>query len=450
MIVIPYENELYIGGKAMSFGERLRENAYWFLDRLKGSKVRKHYDDVLKCYDEGISDAEVQKKLDRLFRHAIDTCPYYAFLKDKENVSLSDFPLMNKMKYIENFEQVKSDVYRDAKDNKTMKTSGSTGIPFAVIQNKDKVNRNTAVSLVLNEKGGYRLGDKWASSRVWANSNKKSGMSKLMENIITIDASVLDEKWFDQIYDAIVNKKAKSLTMYPASMSILSNYIETKKVDLSKSELRGVFTISEAPNEYDKEKLSKLLGCPVNAFYSSQENGNMSLQDGGEEYRYDTSTWYVEILKFDSDEPAEEGEVGRIVVTDLYNYAFPMIRYDNGDVACYYKRKVEGTDRYKLWLAKVYGRRTDMVFAKDGTPVSFNILTVKMRGIENLIQWQFIQLDEAKYKFLLNSNGPVDTDEIKRRYADICGDDIEFEYVDEIPVMASGKRKLVENRMNKK
>lgn len=44
-------------------------------------------------------------------------------------------------------------------------------------------------------------------------------------------------------------------------------------------------------------------------------------------------------LKMDSDEPAEDGELGRIVITDLYNYAFPILRYDNGDTAIAHHRE---------------------------------------------------------------------------------------------------------------
>lgn len=50
----------------------------------------------------------------------------------------------------------------------------------------------------------------------------------------------------------------------------------------------------------------------------------MGLQNEKDEgYRIDTETYYYEILKMDSDEPAEPGELGRIVITDLFNYAFP-------------------------------------------------------------------------------------------------------------------------------
>lgn len=433
----------------MSFDERLRESVYWLLDAVKGGNIKRHYKEVMAYYENGISDEDVKERLDKLFAHVLDTCEFYANLKGKEKLTLQDFPIMNKLKYIEHFSEVESSAYKNAKGNVTMKTSGSTGIPFAIIQNKDKVDRNTAVSIVLNEKGGYRLGDKMAHSRVWVkNSNKRSKLRQIMENMIPIEALVLDDAWCEKMYHAIVKKHVKSITMYPAGLGVFANYLEEKKPDLSGCRLQGIFTISEAPNEVDKERISKLLHCPVNAFYSSQENGNMSLQDETGDYHFDTSTWYVEILKFDSDEPAQEGEVGRIVITDLYNYAFPMIRYDNGDVGCYYKKKVEGTNCYKTYLSNVFGRRVDMVYDINGNPLSFNFLTIKMRGIPNLVQWQFIQLDKDKYQFLLNCNGEVDTGIIVERFKDICGENISFEYVSEIPVMASGKRKLVENRMN--
>ena len=45
-------------------------------------------------------------------------------------------------------------------------------------------------------------------------------------------------------------------------------------------------------------------------------------------YTVDLYNFYIEMLSLDSDEPVKPGELGRIVVTDFYNKAFPMIRYD--------------------------------------------------------------------------------------------------------------------------
>ncbi len=40
----------------------------------------------------------------------------------------------------------------------------------------------------------------------------------------------------------------------------------------------------------------------------------------------------VKILKPDDDKLIQESEIGRIVITVLYNYSMPMIRYDTGDI----------------------------------------------------------------------------------------------------------------------
>ena len=92
-----------------------------------------------------------------------------------------------------------------------------------------------------------------------------------------------------------------------------------------------------------------------------------------EGYHIDTETYYYEILKMDSDEPAEPGELGRIVITDLFNYAFPILRYDNGDTAVAVRKEKNG--RFKLYLSELYGRRSDLIYDCEGKAVTPYIIT---------------------------------------------------------------------------
>ena len=51
------------------------------------------------------------------------------------------------------------------------------------------------------------------------------------------------------------------------------------------------------------------------------ENGIIAQQSiDSNNYIINWASYYVEILKLDKDTPVEQGEIGRIVVTDLYNY----------------------------------------------------------------------------------------------------------------------------------
>ena len=149
----------------------------------------------------------------------------------------------------------------------------------------------------------------------------------------------------------------------------------------------------------------------------------------------------------DSDEPAKPGELGRIVITDLYNYAFPILRYDNGDTAVARKRVKNG--RYKLYLSELYGRRSDLIYDCDGKALTPYIITNNMWDVKGVKQFRFIQEDAARYTLWLNGDrDEIDVDDIVGRIRPYLGEraQLTVEYVDEIPVLASGKRKYIENR----
>lgn len=100
---------------------------------------------------------------------------------------------------------------------------------------------------------------------------------------------------------------------------------------------------------------------------------------------------YMEILKFDSDEPVADGELGRIVVTDLTNYAMPMIRYDIGDVAMVGEKK----SGIMVSIDNLGGRKTDLIIRTDGTQVDFfNSVSPDLYLNEGISQYQFIQKGE--------------------------------------------------------
>lgn len=160
--------------------------------------------------------------------------------------------------------------------------------------------------------------------------------------------------------------------------------------------------------------------------------------------------YYIEFLKLNSDEQAEEGEVSRVVITDLYNYAMPIIRYDTGVLAIY--KNCSECKINKKVITSIYGRKVDIIYNTKGETLSPHIITNNMWGIKGVKQFKFIQEDKTSYKFILNINNSIENyNEIICKFKEILGKEakIDIEYVDEIPVLSSGKRKYIENRMNK-
>lgn len=117
------------------------------------------------------------------------------FYKDyPEDIELTDLPVVNKDTFRQNYEQFLSTTYKDAPDNRVMCTSGSTGTPLRMIQNRDKICHNTAGGIFLGAAAGYYIGMKEAFIRVWVNNVKKSKFQLFQENLIMMDSSRMDEQ----------------------------------------------------------------------------------------------------------------------------------------------------------------------------------------------------------------------------------------------------------------
>ena len=292
---------------------------------------------------------------------------------------------------------------------------------------------------------------KEAFIRVWVNNVRKSKFQLIQENMIMMDSSRMDEKALSEMFRTIEKKKVKCLVGYSSALGELSDYIRKSGTDCSNCSVRAIIPISETMPEPVRRTLEKQFGCPVRAWYSNEENGIMGLQnEENEGYHIDTETYYYEILKMDCDEPAEPGELGRIVITDLFNYAFPILRYDNGDTAVAVRKEKNG--RFKLYLLELYGRRSDLIYDCKGNAVTPYIITNNLWDIEGVKQYRFIQEDVKDYTIWLNGDpAKMDQKEILGRIRPYLGEEarIKVEIVDEIPVLASGKRKYIENRCEK-
>jgi phenylacetate-CoA ligase len=215
--------------------------------------------------------------------------------------------------------------------------------------------------------------------------------------------------------------------------------------------VKSIIAISETLNDNTRESLEKYFGVPAVSRYSNLENGIIAQQIPGQNGRYlvNGASYHVEILKMDSDEPAEEGEPGRIVVTDLFNYAMPMIRYDTGDIGSMVH---DENFPWRKYLTHVEGRRLDLLYDTDGNLVSSYIVYKNMWQYTEIEQYQLIQEDKKRYTIKINCREPFTREQqLIGEFKSYLGQDADFriEYVTEIPLLSSGKRKKIVNNYTK-
>lgn len=427
--------------------EKARWQAFFALDKTKGAPVGKRFEQVKKAYEEGTSLKDTRERVQRLIRHAVRTTEFYR--QYGKDTPLTELPVVNKTVFRENYEAFRSGLYREAADNRIMTTSGSTGTPFAMIQDKRKIDSNTADSIFLGTLANYHIGQSQAFIRVWVNNVRKGKLRLMMENAMMLDSSSLSDEALEKMTRLICRHRVKCLIGYASALGELGSYIRRSGRDMSKFSVCSVIPISETMPVGTRHMLSELFECPVRSWYSNEENGIMGVQvrDDSEAYYINSESYYYEILKMDSDEPAEDGELGRIVITDLTNYAFPVIRYDNGDTAVA-RHEDMGNGRFRLFLEELYGRRSDLIYDTKGQAVTPYLITNNMWDVKGVSQFRFVQTGIRTYELRLNGDRSVmDVEDMLKRIRPTLGEDADIQvvFVDEIPVLASGKRKYIEN-----
>lgn len=203
--------------------------------------------------------------------------------------------------------------------------------------------------------------------------------------------------------------------------------------------VKAMISSSELLSDETRDGLEELLGCKVINRYSNQECGVLAQSDlHNKNMLINNASYYIEVLDIDKDAPVQDGEVGRIVVTDLFNYAMPLIRYDTGDLGTI------STYSGKRAFSTIQGRRVDLIYDTKGRPLTPHTWSVYMWKFNKLKQYQFIQENTKEYVLKVNgAKGIYEKEEFELLLKEILGDDasIDVQFVDEIPTLASGKFK---------
>jgi phenylacetate-CoA ligase len=426
-----------------------RKYAFWFLDFIRQGKIRKHYNDIELVLNHASSNEALkcqEQNLSSLLRHAVNTTRFYESKKNFK--SFNDFPVINKSIIRESFNYFISNKFEES-ELKPIITSGSTGTPFKVYHDKNKRLRNSADTIFFARMAGYDLGDRLVYLKVWVKQNKKSPLNYWIENIIPVDVSGLNDVIIEGLIRQIENRRATyHILGYASALESICKYLEKRNYGRVKADVKSVIAMSETLNDFTKRTMNKYFNAPVVSRYSNIENGIIAQQEttGSDKFLINTASYVVEILKMDSDEQSEPGQTGRIVITDLFNYAMPMIRYDTGDIGAI---SYSSSNTGNMYFSKVEGRKLDMLYDAGGNFVSSYIITAIMMQYTEILQFQFIQEGPKQYTMKINADGffTKETILIQELKAHLGQDVIlTIQYVQEIPLLSSGKRKIVINK----
>jgi len=315
-------------------------------------------------------------KLKKLLIHCSETVPYYNRLLKKLKINpikidtlnvLNDLPQLTKENIKNNYDELLSNKFQ--RDELSWgQTGGSTGYPLTyAVDSKCRVKSRAAFYRGLTW-SGWVPGDQVISfwGRPILKNFKNMFYSNLKSTILKynhIDAHILSEECIEK-YLCLINKKLPRIIIgYSSTLNLLSDYILKNSIDLKGEALLGVYSTAEMLLPPMKRNIENAFKTKVYNSYGSSEvqaiadtcnKGNMHI--------------HVERVILGKSETS-------LTVTDLDNYAMPMIKYRINDQANFSKAVVCNCGRNLPIIKDLVGRSNLNILTKNGKIIHSEFFT---------------------------------------------------------------------------
>ncbi|MFA5450509.1 MAG: hypothetical protein WC231_00720 [Dehalococcoidales bacterium] len=431
-------------------------------DLALGTSVMKYYHTLMKTQWWPVEKLqELQnEKLRRLINHAYNNVPYYRELFNnlvlqpgdvQTAEDLINLPILTKHDVIKNFENLKSsdfDKYKPIINS----TGGSTGEPLKYYISKDVASINWAGMFRGWNWAGYKLGEKriafGGSSLVpFDKTSLFSRIRQALERNTPLSAVSLNEDKLASHVQYMNKAKASFIYGYPSSIYLLADYCLGNNIqELS---FKAVFCTAEVLLPKYRQVIESVFNCKVFDQYGSYDGGAQALEC--EEHNgFHISAEKVIVETVDDDgNPVEPGRTGRIIVTDLHNYAMPFIRYENGDIGSLSNEQCPCGRGLPL-LESLEGRTADIIRLSNGTSITGPAVTLIFKGC-NVKQYQLVQTSHNQLVVnIVKGENYSEADEchfmrvLKHHAGD--GVSVNVNYCDTIPVTRAGKYRFIINQ----
>jgi phenylacetate-CoA ligase len=433
-----------------------------------GIKRRKtfRYWKELEC-SQWLSRSEIEtlqfEALRRLVAHAFANCPYYrnAWLKsglDPKNLNHPEdfgaWPIIDRETILLNRLAMRGGGLQGRLLAKS--TGGSSGVPLHFDYDSDNLDWRMAA---------WHRGYSWAGAppgtkqlylwgvplgqQPWWKRSKDFLYSRLYRRLILNSFHLSDER-IPQFLDRLNRYRPEIIVAYTNPLYTFARALEERK--LKPFSPKSIIAAAEKLHGFQRELIEKVFGAPVFETYGSREFTFIAGEcDRHQGLHVSTENLLVEILD-DDGRPTPFGEEGNVVITDLYNYGMPFIRYANED------RAVAGwgacsCGRGLPLLQVVVGRRLDVLRTPDGRSVPGEFFPHLMKDFPAVKRFQVVQEQLDRIELRVVVNNPWSTQSrslLDREIRKVVGPAVQVSLltVNDIPLTRAGKLRVVVSKCN--
>jgi phenylacetate-CoA ligase len=402
------------------------------------------------------------KKIQSLIAHCWENVPYYHDVMEERGLTpddvrsledLAKLPVLTKeIIRREGDRLVAGNIPREQMSLAT--TGGTTGEPMRILTTAETVAWSTQCTTRAYAWAGVTPTTKRV--KLFGGSlgqpDQRSAIRRWYDRTFSPDLFLpAFEMTRDNVRDYIRQIKdfgAKHLIGYASATFLLANFVDDLGESLS---LDAVFPTAELLPDNWRARIKEVFGCKVLPYYGCGECNSLGYTCADDESIYHQCDEHA-VMEVDLGDgrSALEGE-GAFLITDLDNYAMPVIRYRNGDggvlagPGCSCGRSLSR-------ILRLDGRVNDLLVTVGGNTISGVIATHTFRHVKGAKLYQFVQDQPGQVQVrIVRTDGydpAVEEERIGRILRKHLGEQaqVTFEYPEDIERTPAGKARFVINR----
>ncbi len=341
--------------------------------------------------------------LKKILIHACDNSPYYhsvfaefGFDPRKMNgvEDLHRLPFISK-DIIENHKQEMIARNYPRENLEISHTGGTTGTHVSFYRDNNctslRMGRQLGVLALCGYEPGDRCGLIWGSTDDMKGYGAKQDLKKRFRKFASskeeLPCAILTEDKMSEYYRRLRQYKPAVMYGYPNAMSHFAGFIHENHLEPIR--VGKIFCTAERLTDSQRAMMQDIFGGEVYNLYCTREHGCIGFECTRHNgFHIDIGSVHIEILA--DGKPVPIGNIGEIVITDLWNYGMPFIRNRISDLGSISMEKCDCGCELPL-LRSLDGRVADTIYRPDGTKVDALSLVDMFYDLKAIKAQQIVQ-----------------------------------------------------------